>query len=84
MDKTLGYLRETLSNYTGEHNSQGRHLYQKLTDGQYPTEESFVRHLSSGEIEFLNKILPDEINYANEEKDHKRAKELNEVYELLL
>jgi hypothetical protein len=84
MDKTLGYLRETLSNYTGEHDSQGRHLYRKLTEGQFHTEEMFVRHLSSEDIEFLNKILPDEINYANEEKDHKRAKELNEVYELLL
>jgi hypothetical protein len=83
MDKTLGYLRETLSNYTNEH-SHGRHLYRKLAEGHFPNEESFVRHLSSGEIEFLNKILPDEINYANEEKDHKRARELNEVFELLL
>jgi hypothetical protein len=82
MDKTLGYLRETLSNYTDEH-SHGRHIYRKLMEGHFPSEESFVRQLNSNEIDFLNKILPDEINYAKEEKDQKRAKELNEVYELL-
>ncbi len=82
MDKTLGYLRETLANYTDEH-SKGRQLFRKLSEKDFPSEESFVRHLSSGEIEFLNKILPNEINYAKEEKDDKRVRELNEVYELL-
>lgn len=82
MDTTLGYLREILSNYTNEH-SHGRYIYRKLVEGHYKTEESFVRELNSHEIDFLNKILPDEINYAKEEKDQKRAKELNEVYELL-
>ncbi|WML52947.1 sigma-G-dependent sporulation-specific acid-soluble spore protein CsgA [Neobacillus sp. PS3-12] len=82
MDKTLGYFRETLSNYTDEH-SHGRHIYRKLVEGHYKNEESFVRELNSNEIDFLNKILPNEIHYAKEEKDEKRAKELNEVYELL-
>jgi hypothetical protein len=82
MDQTLGYLREILSNYSEEH-SEGRHLYQKLSEGHFPSEESFVRHLNSTEIDFLNKILPNEIKYAKEEQDEKRAYELNEVYELL-
>jgi hypothetical protein len=82
MDQTLGYLREILSNYSDEH-SEGRHLYRKLSEGQFTSEGSFVRELNSKEINFLNKILPNEINYAKEELDEKRAHELNEVYELL-
>ena len=84
MDNTLGYLREILANYNDEHHSEGRHLYRKLTLADFPGEGSFVKHLNQAEIDFLNKILPKEINYAKEEKDEKRAHELNEVYELLL
>lgn len=82
MDQTLGYLRETLSNYNDDH-SEGRNLYQKLSKGHFKTEGSFVRQLNQKEIDFLNKILPVEINYAQEEQDQKRAQQLNEVYELL-
>lgn len=82
MDQTLGYLREILSNYSDEH-SEGRHLYRKLSKGNFESEGSFVRELNGSEISFLNKILPNEIKYAKEEQDEKRAKELNEVYELL-
>jgi hypothetical protein len=82
MDQTLGYLREILSNYTDEH-SEGRHLFRKLSEGHYKSEGSFVSKLNRAEINFLNKILPNEINYAKEEKDEKRAHELNEVFELL-
>ncbi|NRD80360.1 sporulation protein [Bacillus sp. BRMEA1] len=83
MDKTLGYLRETLSNYTDEHHSIAKQLYHKLTGGHYKTEEAFVRQLSQKEIGFLNQILQNEIQYAKQEQDEKRAYELNEVYELL-
>jgi hypothetical protein len=82
MDKTLGYLRETLSNYTDDH-SEGRNIYRKLVEGHFTSEGSFVRYLNQKEIEFLNKMLPKEINYAKEEQDEKRAHELNEVFELL-
>jgi hypothetical protein len=82
MDKTLGYLTEILSNYTEEH-SIGRHLYRKLLEGNYTSEGSFVRGLNQKEIDFLNKMLPKEINYAKEEQDEKRAYQLNEVFELL-
>ncbi|MCM3692532.1 sigma-G-dependent sporulation-specific acid-soluble spore protein CsgA [Neobacillus niacini] len=82
MDKTLGYLREILSNYSEQH-SEGKQLYRKLSEGRYSTEGDFVRQLSQKEIAFLNEMLPQEINYAKEEQDEKRAHELNEVFELL-
>jgi hypothetical protein len=83
MDKTLGYLREILSNYSDQH-SEGRQLFKKLSEGSYLNEGMFVRDLSTKEADFLNHILPKEINYAREEQDEKRAYQLNEVYELLL
>lgn len=82
MDKTLGYLREVLSNYSDEH-SEGRQIYRKLSKGNFSSEGDFVRNLNQKEINFLNKMLPNEINYAKEEQDEKRAHELNEVFELL-
>ena len=82
MDKTLGYLREILSNYSDDH-SEGRQLYRKLSEGNFSNEGDFVRHLTQKEINFLNDMLPREINHAKEEQDEKRAHELNEVYELL-
>ncbi|MED3563628.1 sigma-G-dependent sporulation-specific acid-soluble spore protein CsgA [Bacillus xiapuensis] len=83
MDKTLGYLREILSNYNDEHHTLGRHLFRKVSEGRFASEGDFVRLLDQKEIEFLNDILPKEIRYAKEEQDEKRAHELNEVYELL-
>lgn len=82
MDNTLGYLRETLSNYTDDH-SDGKNIYRKLSEGKYTSEGDFVRQLNQKEINFLNNMLPKEINYAKEEQDEKRAHELNEVFELL-
>ncbi|MFK9092831.1 sigma-G-dependent sporulation-specific acid-soluble spore protein CsgA [Bacillus salipaludis] len=82
MDKSLGYLRETLANYTEDH-SEGKDICKKLMEGAYSSEGSFVRDLNQKEINFLNHMLPKEINYAKEEQDEKRAHELNEVFELL-
>ncbi len=82
MIKTLGYLRESISNYSDEQ-EDAKSILRKLTDKNFENEQSFVRHLSEEEVEFLNKVLPDEINYAMEEQDYKRVHELNEVYELL-
>ena len=82
MEQTLGYLRESLSNYT-EEQQLANQIFKKLLSSEYDSEESFVRTLEGEEIEFLNKVLPDEINYAMEEQDFKRVHELNEVYELL-
>ncbi|WP_077618556.1 sigma-G-dependent sporulation-specific acid-soluble spore protein CsgA [Bacillus sinesaloumensis] len=82
MDKTLGYLIETISNY-GDENQTSRAILTKIVNNQYASEEAFVRDLDEGEIEFLNNVLPDEINYAMDERDFKRVNQLNEVYELL-
>jgi hypothetical protein len=82
MDKTLGYLREILSNYTEKY-SEAQHLYRKLTDENFTSEGSFVRQLNQEEMDFLNKLLPNEIKHAKESEDHTRAYQLNEVYELI-
>jgi hypothetical protein len=82
VDQTLGYLRESLSNYTDEQQF-AISIYEKLQAKEYESEGAFIRELSEEEINFLNNILPDEINYAMEERDFKRVNELNEVYELL-
>ncbi|MEK5442104.1 MULTISPECIES: sigma-G-dependent sporulation-specific acid-soluble spore protein CsgA [Fredinandcohnia] len=82
MDKTLGYLIESISNY-GDENKTSRAILTKMINNQYASEEAFVRDLDEEEIEFLNKVLPEEINYAMDEKDFTRVHQLNEVYELL-
>ena len=82
MDQTLGYLREILAGYT-ETYPLSQKIYQRIEEGKYHSEGSFVRDLTMEEIEFLNKILPEAIEYAKEELDNKRAYQLNEVYELL-
>ncbi|WP_307893162.1 sigma-G-dependent sporulation-specific acid-soluble spore protein CsgA [Bacillus swezeyi] len=81
MDTTLGYLRESLSNHL-EHGT-GQSIYRKIASQQYANEEEFVRHLDEREIAFLNQVLEHEMKYAMNEQDHKRTRELNEVYELL-
>jgi len=82
MEKTQAYLREILSDYT-ESYPLSKKIYQRIEEGNYPSEGEFVRDLTAEEIEFLNKILPEAIEYAKNELDEKRAHQLNEVYELL-
>jgi hypothetical protein len=82
MEKTQAYLREIVSNYT-ETYPLSKKIYQRLEEGNYPSEGDFVRDLTVEEAEFLNKILPDAIEYAKNELDETRARQLNEVYELL-
>jgi Minor curli fiber component A len=82
VDKTLGYLIEVISNYADEKKTS-QTILTKVVNNQYGTEEAFVRDLNEEEIEFLNNVLPDEINYAMDNRDFKRVQELNEVYELL-
>ena len=82
MEKTQAYLREILSDYT-ETYPLSKKINQRIEEGNYPSEGDFVRDLTAEEIEFLNKILPEAIDYAKNELDDKRAQQLNEVYELL-
>lgn len=83
MDNTLAYLREILSNYT-EQNALCQQMYERVHKERYRSEGEFVRSLREEEIAFLNEILPEEINHANEVNDRERAYQLNEVYELLI
>lgn len=82
MDKTLGYLREILSNYTDEHEIS-RNIYLKL-ENQLNDEMAFIRSLDQEQVQFLNGILPQEIQHALEEQDFPRTSELNHIYELLI
>ncbi|RHW42199.1 sporulation protein [Neobacillus notoginsengisoli] len=82
MEQTLAYLREILSNYTESH-KDGKQIYEHL-QGYTGNENEFIRNLSQKDIQFLNTILPEEIKYALNEQDEKRAKELNSVYEQLI
>ncbi|CUB19624.1 hypothetical protein BN2127_JRS7_00041 [Bacillus subtilis] len=82
MDVTLGYLRESLSNHL--ENEVCQQICKKMLAKRYVNEEEFVKDLDDNEMSFLNHVLEKEIKYAQNEQDQKRAKELNEVYELLL
>ncbi|RFU66343.1 sporulation protein [Peribacillus saganii] len=82
MDRTIGYLREILSNYTDQY-PEAQQIYDKIKHGSFPTEEALVNDLNHGERALLNQILPEEINHAKEVQDDERYIQLNEVYELL-
>lgn len=83
MNQSIGYLREILSNYTDQSDPTGKEIYAIIKKKDFTKEESFVRVLSEEQINYLNKILPGEINHAKEEQDRERAHHLNEVFELL-
>jgi len=78
---TLLYLRESLANYTKD--ELGLAIYQKIETQNYKTEEEFVQNLDAKEVDYLDSLLKEEINYANSAKDTIRTHQLNEIYELL-
>jgi hypothetical protein len=82
MEQTIAYLREILSNYT-EKDDVSNSIYRKIEKGNYTSEGALVHDLTFEETEYLNKILPWEIQYAKNEQDEQRAYQLNEVFELL-
>jgi hypothetical protein len=81
MDQTLGYLREILAGHTDV--MVGKEIYKLLSDKEYSTEAAFVRELTQEEAKYLNRILIEAIEYSNQEQDYERARQLNEVYEIL-
>ncbi|RLL44933.1 sporulation protein [Oceanobacillus piezotolerans] len=81
MDKTLRYLRESLSNYS--ENEVCRQILEKLRANQYAGEKQFVDDLSESEMEYLDNVLDNELNYAKNVENDLRVQELTEVYELL-
>jgi hypothetical protein len=82
MDQSLGYLREILSAHT-ENDGVGKRIFDRISTHDYPTEGEFVRDLTQEENNYLNRILVEAIEYSNQEQDYERARQLNEVYELL-
>ncbi|MGE7879135.1 sporulation protein [Peribacillus muralis] len=83
MDRTLGYLREILSNYTDQYPAAQK-IYLKIKDGHLHSEEELINELTGKEASFLNHILPQEIKHAKEASDTERVTQLSEVYELIL
>ncbi|WP_236035293.1 sigma-G-dependent sporulation-specific acid-soluble spore protein CsgA [Alkalihalobacterium elongatum] len=82
LDKSLGYLREALSNYIEGHPiCQG--VYDRLEQNDFSSEEEFVDGLAEEEMKVLDIILKQEIKHAQEEQDEERTKQLNEVFEQL-
>lgn len=59
MDRTLGYLRESLSNHLEHDVCRG--IYKKLQAKHYANEGEFVKDLNDLEMDALNQVL---------EKDH--------------
>ena len=84
MDQSLGYLREILSAYSeNDENDVGKRIYNRISKHDYPSEGKFVNQLSQVESHYLNRVLIDAIKYSKQEQDYERARQLNEVYELL-
>ncbi len=82
MDQSLGYLREILAGYT-EKDEIGKRIFDRISTHDYSTEGEFVRELTQKENQYLNRVLSEAIKYSNQEQDDERARQLNEVYELL-
>ena len=82
IEHSLQYLRESLSNYL-EEDTMSQHIYRKLENGNYDSENEFVVNLDEEEIDYLDAMLGREINYAETALDDVRVKELNDIHELL-
>ncbi|TRM13238.1 sporulation protein [Lentibacillus cibarius] len=81
MDNTLHFLRESLAN-TSE-NAMTKQIIARLEANDFTNEEEFVKSLSEEEMAYLDRVVGKELNYAQNAEDDVRAKQLNEVYELL-
>jgi hypothetical protein len=81
MDRTLQYLRESLSNYI--ENDVCQQILSKIENKNYANEESFVGDLDGQEMDYLDMVLENELDYAKNVQNDDRVKELNEVYEQL-
>jgi hypothetical protein len=82
VEQSLLYVREVLAPHT-ENSNVGKSLFKKITKGNYASEEQFIRDLSEDESKFLNQVLKEAIDYSSQEQDSERARQLNDVYELL-
>nr|WP_067724990.1 sporulation protein [Oceanobacillus damuensis] len=81
MDNTLEYLRESLSNYI--ENDMCQQILAKMEANKYANEEKFVSDLDGEEMNYLDMVLENELDYAKNVQNDIRVQELNEVYEQL-
>jgi hypothetical protein len=82
MEKTLGYLREALSNWTDK-NEMADHIFSKLEKQEYKTEAAFIDDIEDDQLIYLTRILPHELKYAQEEDDQERYQALNKIYDMI-
>jgi len=81
IDSTLAYLRESLSNYI--ENEICQQIIQKLESNNDSSEEKFIAQLDDEEMDYLDAVLENELDYARNVQNDVRVRELTEVYELL-
>ncbi|MFC4024605.1 sporulation protein [Oceanobacillus longus] len=81
IDQTLQYLRESLSNYI--ENDVCQQILSKIEANNYTSEEIFISDLDGKEMDYLDMVLENELDYAKNVQNDKRVKELNDVYEQL-
>lgn len=82
IEHSLRYLRESLSNYEEDDDILER-INKKLDSSVYESDIEFIEDLDEDETTYLDRILEQEINYAKDAQDEVRAKQLNDIYELL-
>jgi hypothetical protein len=82
MEKSLAYLRESLSNWT-DRNETAKGLFSMIEHKKYHDEKEFIDDLGEEEVVYLTDMLPYELKYAKNEKDEVRFESLNKIYELL-
>ncbi|SFB21371.1 hypothetical protein SAMN04488072_11011 [Lentibacillus halodurans] len=81
IDSTLNYLRESLVNHRD--NDMTKQIEDKLQTNDFRNEEEFVKSLDQEEIEYLDSVVEQELNYARNAEDDVRVKQLREIYALL-
>jgi len=82
VDQTLGYLRESLSNWT-ERDQTAKNLYEKITQTTYQNNANFVDDLEDQERRYITEMLQYEMDYAKNEQDSVRYQALKSIFDLL-
>nr|WP_306798649.1 sporulation protein [Oceanobacillus saliphilus] len=77
----MEYLRESLSNYM--ENDMCQQLVSKLEANHYTSEKKFIDDLDGNEMDYLDMVLENELDYAKNVQNDIRVQELNEVFEQL-
>jgi hypothetical protein len=82
MERSLGYLRESLSNWT-DTNETARQLYSMIETQPYESNATFIEDLGDEEKTYLQEMIRYEMNYAKNERDKVRYDALNSIFRLM-